>query len=508
VCSLVCSLAATTCIEQREVGWLPRCGNDQCDRDVDPGSGEGPETPATCPQDCRLRACGNGLCEGDERVTCVEDCPATLCGDGACEPGEDPYRCEIDCPWGRCENGACEPTETPETCPQDCYPGACGDALCEDFENAFRCPADCPPRQAADVLFVVDNSYSMAEEQWRLRQDFGALLAQIRRSFDGLPDLHVGVTSTDLGAAPFGGLQCEGDGDDGRLIHGPDAPLLGGPPWLIDVAPEGCAVLREPDGTCREHQCTAAHCAHRPETELVLEPAHGCPRCRNFSGPLTEAFGAAAALGTVGCGFEQPLEAMYRALWAQPENDGFLRADSVLVVIFVTDEDDCSASDPTLFDPRQTALDSPLGPFTSFRCFEFGVSCDVNVRTHQGLRRNCVPRVDANRKLYPLSRYTELMWREDRLDREPGQVVVAALAGPVVADQVEVGVDALHQPTVLPSCATADGSATPAVRLRAFTARFNDPWAMQQYAYQSICAESYVSPLRDIGRKIKERLGY
>ena len=92
--------------------------------------------------------------------------------------------------------------------------------------------------------------------------------------------------------------------------------------------------------------------------------------------------GCVAVLGTGGCEYEQPLEASLAALTRQAEpgmpNEGFLRNDSLLAIIYVTDEDDCSASNPQLYDNTQTDINSTLGPLTSYRCFEFGITCDVN----------------------------------------------------------------------------------------------------------------------------------
>jgi hypothetical protein len=70
--------------------------------------------------------------------------------------------------------------------------------------------------------------------------------------------------------------------------------------------------------------------------------------------------------GHYGCGFEQPLEASLKALLPKDseltfvhgdahgdqENSGFLRENSLLVVIVVSDEDDCSTSDYAIFDPQ------------------------------------------------------------------------------------------------------------------------------------------------------------
>lgn len=86
-------------------------------------------------------------------------------------------------------------------------------------------------------------------------------------------------------------------------------------------------------------------------------------------------------VGVDGCGFEQPLEAMLRAVTpaaselrffdgapvamalghGDGHNEGFLRVGARLGVVVVVDEDDCSASDPHLYDAGATEFDSPLG---------------------------------------------------------------------------------------------------------------------------------------------------
>jgi hypothetical protein len=73
---------------------------------------------------------------------------------------------------------------------------------------------------------------------------------------------------------------------------------------------------------------------------------------------LAAEFTCVATLGTGGCGFEQQLESVRRALIDRTAdtNSGFLRADTALAVVLVTDEDDCSAADPTIFDPARDDL--------------------------------------------------------------------------------------------------------------------------------------------------------
>ena len=88
-------------------------------------------------------------------------------------------------------------------------------------------------------------------------------------------------------------------------------------------------------------------------------------------------FNAIVSLGASGCGFEQPIEAMRRALDNNPPNAGFKRPATTLAVITLTDEDDCSFAHSTLLGGDT----STVGPLQSFRCTRFGVLCDAGGAT-------------------------------------------------------------------------------------------------------------------------------
>jgi hypothetical protein len=50
-----------------------------------------------------------------------------------------------------------------------------------------------------DILFVVDNSGSMIEEQASWRHNFPAFINVLNTIEGGLPDVHIGVISTNVG---------------------------------------------------------------------------------------------------------------------------------------------------------------------------------------------------------------------------------------------------------------------------------------------------------------------
>src|SRR6185295_11726692 len=65
-----------------------------------------------------------------------------------------------------------------------------------------------------DLLFVIDNSRSMEREQTNLVRNFPRFMEALEKLPGGLPNLHVGVVTTDLGAgqSAVGGCRIGGDG--------------------------------------------------------------------------------------------------------------------------------------------------------------------------------------------------------------------------------------------------------------------------------------------------------
>ncbi len=383
--------------------------------------------------------------------------------------------------------------------------------------------------KALDVLFVVGNSPGMATQQERLRAGFEYFMDATQHRPDGLLDLHLGVVTADLGAGPYevipGCSRLGGDkgilGQAGGENRG-EAAIGPGQRYIVDVAPKGCRIQRrylEAGVECLEHDCTQANCdlARTPGSSerltFSIDPETGCPRCRNYQGDLTDVFAAYADVGDQGCQFQQPLEAMKKALDPQdPDaagpNRGFLREDSFRAVVFLTNEDDCSASKPwVLFypDPSEDRLDSALGPLTSYRCFEFGITCDRDDRTVEGPRWNCAPRraEDPNNLLYPIHRYISFLEGFE----DPDLLLVAAIAGPV-PDRVTVTRDELGRPKVAPSCQdpqAPDQGAAPAIRLQALLEYFNSQQDLSAWAFTSICSEDFALPLLGIGAALEER---
>lgn len=287
-------------------------------------------------------------------------------------------------------------------------------------------PDGMPPGPAGiDILFVIDNSGSMNEEQISLSANFSAMVSVLENIEGGLPDLQIGVVSTDVGAGPLVISTCVENGDDGRLQN---------------IAVNG--------------QCSP------PSDRYISDRVgiDGVTRLKNYSGTLAETFSCIARLGITGCGFEQPLESMRRALnGSRVENAGFLRNDAYLAVVIISDEDDCSVEDVAMFDANPA-----LGPLSSFRCFEFGVSCEPDTPRVAGARSACGTRANST-YTYDVSEYVAFL---KGLKLDPSRVIVAGIIGNTTP--VSVSLNGNSDPRLDPSCTSAAGSAVPGVRLQAF----------------------------------------
>lgn len=203
-----------------------------------------------------------------------------------------------------------------------------------------------PSDNQLDLLFVIDDSGAAAAQQ-KLTAQVPALLQAIEQLPGGLPDLHVGVVSTDLGAGPDAPTGCTATGDGGQF----------------QSAARG--------------SCAASTLAHGA---AFISNSYGA---KNFTDPIENVVQCILPLGTSGCGFAQPLAALARALGADgadpPEiNKGFLRPNAGLAIVILSAVDDCSTragSDLFQADPSAPGLSDPLGPLTHYRCNRFGHLC-------------------------------------------------------------------------------------------------------------------------------------
>jgi hypothetical protein len=340
------------------------------------------------------------------------------------------WGCTDPNPWWDRGTAADPTTNDPAPSVSDDAAHPSGDAAVPDSPQV-------PRPVGVDVLLVVDNSPGMGPAQERLAGGIEAMLAALDR-LPGGPDYRVGVVSTDLGVGIHANDACSEEGDAAALLVGAD--------------------------------CNGAGL---PQTGFV-ENVGG----RRNVDSLEDALECMVQLGTKGCGFEQPLEAMRRALLAE----GFLRPTAALAVMILSNEDDCSAANPNIYD----AFDYDLGPYSSYRCFRYGVLCDgEQPPLARAVMRNCLP---GQSHLHPVDeRYAGVL----RQLRPPSWVSVQVLAGPV-PDEIKIAPSVAAPPgwKLKPGCSDDDIRGDPAVRLAAF-ARAVGP----QASISGICRGSYREPI-------------
>ena len=299
-----------------------------------------------------------------------------------------------------------------------------------------------------DILVVVDNSMSMAEEQASLASSFPLLIESLLMppDLDGdtipdhvpVKDLHIGVVSSDMGTGGYPVDSCPDpiDGDNGELQHTPNPTI------------PGCETV---------YPTYLSYESEEPDVPAIDLMATGS--------------GCIATLGTDGCGWEQPLKAAARALIDHRDgvNAGFLRPDSILTVLFVTDEEDCSVASGSegIFD----TLDSSLG--------------------HMDLRCHNHPYT-----VEPIDTYISVF---QSLRADPEKLVLAFIVGVPQTEQCEGSGDAIpgcldhpdmiervDMPTtsILPACSSPTGSAPPGRRFVEIAEFFGEAALVQ-----SICRD-------------------
>ncbi len=161
-----------------------------------------------------------------------------------------------------------------------------------------------------DFLFVVDNSDSMRDHQTNLRQSFPGFIDAVQATLEDVNSLHVGVVTTDA--------------------YGPNSA------GCDDVG----GLVTRTGGT----NSSQAVCGPYAENANYMTEADD----------LADTFSCAAQVGTDGASDELPVYAMVRAVVGDLAGDGecnqgFLRDDALLVIVFVTD---CGTFGPPGGEPQ------------------------------------------------------------------------------------------------------------------------------------------------------------
>ena len=197
-------------------------------------------------------------------------------------------------------------------------------------------PVDIGPQTKAaklDVLFVVDNSVGMADKHAVLGASVPAFVTRLSKSST---DIHFGVITTSIG------------GHGGQVCSDSTAPHVDDQAELLPAKRTGVPTYTG--------------------TDFLSYDAAGKTGIADAAAVAANLQKTIAAVGQDGCGYEAPLEAMYRFL-IDPEppvsvtlqssqsvpngiNDlvlkerkAFLRPDSAVAIVILSDENDCSVRD-------------------------------------------------------------------------------------------------------------------------------------------------------------------
>jgi len=336
-----------------------------------------------------------------------------------------------------------------------------------------------------DILFLIDDSSSMGLVQNKLLQDFATFANTLQTLEGGMPDVHIGVISSDMGA---------GDG----TVAGCDS--TGGKKGILQYTARGA--------------CTAT------KLNAGAKYTSNIGGTANYTGALADVFRCIGALGEAGCGFEHQFAAILRALGAddQPapaENQGFLRADANLAIVMLTNEDDCSVTpNVPIFDTLSNAnIASQLGPPINFRCNEFGHICDGAHPLRLAPNNDVAAMVtynscEANDTEGYLLSALDTANRLKALKADPSQLLVASIQGPespyVVhwkgpgTTDTSCGAASCPWPEITHSCTAGDTSfADPGVRTAKFAAEFGNNGLVLP-----ICGDGFAPSLERIGQAI------
>jgi hypothetical protein len=202
-----------------------------------------------------------------------------------------------------------------------------------------------PPADAGctkvDLLFVIDDSGSMADEQQTLVQSFPEFVAAMQAQLADADSYHIGVITSD--AYAYNEPQCAVDGALVTQTGGDDAsdavctPFASGARWLDEAEPD-----------------------------------------------LAASFACAGQVGTDGDGDERPMATMLAAV-GEPLNApgacnaGFLRPDALLVVVVISDEEDDHELEACEQQPKPGSPTDPPQWFAGLVDAKGGVETNVVV---------------------------------------------------------------------------------------------------------------------------------
>ena len=380
------------------------------------------------------------VCSALLTIGCSSDDPPSETGDSGDDSGvstddndsdgdDDPSKTEDEDDDPTPDDNDDDEGNTPDFTPNS------GNPACEGVDG------ECFP---IDLLFVIDNSGTMGEEQMNLAENFGKLIEQLKNlklsnGKDARPVVNLMVTTTDMGhpiCTPF--------------EHKDYDPAQGAPisDTCLDRIQNFTGLGENPPKFEEACEDFCSDSDMRPDGNFISFGPYG----KNSNVPddeIAKALSCIGPQGVNGCGYEAPLESMLQALnpnakWNMSGSDDkpFLRDGAILAVAIVTDEADCSVKAPDGYeyftneekddywevDPNSDGKKRA----SSAICWNAGVECTGE---KDGVYKECHS-ID-NGVLHPLSRYTEyFQYLKDVKDKEI--VMLGILGVPEVTEHNEV----------------------------------------------------------------------
>jgi hypothetical protein len=368
-----------------------------------------------------------------------------------------------------------------------------------------------PSTEQLDLLFMIDNSNSMVEEQASLSAEIpemirilttGDLSGDGTAELDPIEDIQVGVITSDMGTGGHVAPTCGAGefaymfGDDGllRTAGNPDdATCQANYPSILDFDPTSGT----PADFARDVQCLAVQgnggCGFEQQLEAILKALS--PRVANAGVALDfipiGTLGAPAGLDLPFFGDTQP--------HGDTANARFVRPGSVLAIVPLTDEEDCSAIDLQLFNVSG-------GPYTgtdlNLRCFAFPAAQHPVSRYVRGLRQL---RPFASRLVYaPIVGIPVDLAPETAQSPDYDALISEDLS--IRDDRMEPRPLASDPNRLTPSCDTPGrGVAFPPVRIVQVARGLEEAGA--RVTVQSICQSDFTGVLIEVVRRIYLALG-
>jgi len=372
------------------------------------------------------------------------------------------------------------------------------------------------PQRALDLLILIDDSPSMRDEQEKLQQQVprlvnllitgGAAEPDAVGEFPAVESLHVGIITPDMGYSTF-----------------PMTDFIAGTGPDVDFNPTSACMRNGGVGLAGNMQTETSRTDQDPPCETRTIPAG-----TQYINYPEEGFDEQDLIDDVtcvtgqdnGCGFEQQLEAILASDRA-PGNAGFNREDALLAVILITDEDDCSTTDPRVFDVEFDpewgnvlhASNPFQGPFTSMDELQFNLRCWAHSEALQQVERyvDGVAALKSDPSQVVFAAITGIP-EDSSLDREnfnsDEERYDAILASDEMAEVRDPSTDDTQGQQLRPACIATDGSgaAAPGRRIVETVKGLAEANTGVGTVVESICADDYAPALNAIVDRIAAAL--